>query len=278
MTKQSTSGDRSRHGRRHAALALTLALGLMVAGGSVMATRGVTDGTVFGSTVPMGAGTARVYLELEDGRPVELGVALSEAALDDLPHHHSPGGVEFPDGHRMFEQILSMPQQNPTPYQYVALGWNPGGHEPPGIYDLPHFDFHFYNASLTQRAVMDPARPEFAAEAATAPAPELVPQGYVATPGAIAFMGAHWVNPQSPELNGETFDRTFIYGTWNGEIIFAEPMITRAFLQTRPDVRETIPVAQRHAVPGWYPSEYRVRWDDERKEYRVSLSGFAWRE
>jgi hypothetical protein len=26
----------------------------------------------------------------------------------------------------------------------VGLNWNPHGHIPPGVYDLPHFDFHFY--------------------------------------------------------------------------------------------------------------------------------------
>ena len=157
---------------------------------------------------------------------------------DGLQHHRSVGGFVVPVGHRMFEKILELPADNPTPYQYVALGWNPGGHEPPGIYDQPHFDFHFYNAPLAQRELMDPSRPEFEAEAAKAPAPELVPDGYVATPGAIAFMGAHWVHPKSPELNGEKFTKTFIYGTWNGGVIFAEPMITREFLLTKPDVRE----------------------------------------
>jgi hypothetical protein len=279
MTNQTIDGAARRERiRRNAATAAALVLGTLTAAGSIAATRTGGSDTVYGASVEIGAGSARVYLDLENGRPVELGVALTESALEGLPHHHSPGGVDFPDGHRMFEEILAMPERNPTPYKYVALGWNPGGHEPPGIYDLPHFDFHFYNAPLEQRSAMDPARPEYDAEAALAPAAELVPQGYVATPGAVAFMGAHWVNPQSPELNGNTFERTFIYGTWNGEVIFAEPMITRAFLQTQPDVHEVVPVAAKHAEPGWYPGAYRVRWDEATREYRVALTDFAWRQ
>jgi hypothetical protein len=233
---------------------------------------------IYGAPVPIGNGTARVYIDSRDGEPVEVGVVLSERALEGLPTHHSAGGVSLPDGHPMFEKILEMPAGNPTPYQYVALGWNPGGHEPPGVYDVPHFDFHFYTTPLDARRDIDPARPEYEVEAARHPAPEYVPAGYASIPDAVVpFMGAHWIDPRSPELNGEVFTRTFLYGSWNGEIIFAEPMITRAYLRTRPDVTQDIPVAARHATPGWYPASYRVRWIEAKHEYRVALGDFAWR-
>ncbi|HEX6308660.1 MAG TPA: DUF5602 domain-containing protein [Longimicrobiales bacterium] len=276
MTTGLRIGERAR---RNGLLAVLLALAVVVAGGSIAATRRTDDGMVYGSAVKFGNGTARVYIDLEDGAPVEVGVALTEAALEGLPDRHDTGGVALPDGHRMFEHILEMPAQNPTPYEYVALGWNPGGHEPPGIYDIPHFDFHFYTVPESQRSRMDPARAEYEAEAALHPAPELVPPGYIAPPGTVVpFMGAHWLDASTAELNGGEFTRTFLYGSWDGRIIFAEPMITRAFLETRTDVTQEVPVAARQLAPGWYPRAYRVRWDEAAREYRVALTGFEWQQ
>ncbi|HEX6133155.1 MAG TPA: DUF5602 domain-containing protein [Longimicrobiales bacterium] len=273
---ESTFGIYER-ARRNGMPAVLLTLAAVVVGGSVAATRRADDGMIYGAPVAIGNGTARVYIDLKDGAPVEVGVALTVGALEGLPDHHSTGGVALPDGHRMFEQILTMPAQNPTPYRYVALGWNPGGHEPPGIYDHAHFDFHFYTAPESQRALMDPARAEYEAEAALNPAAEYVPSGFVTPPDAVVpFMGSHWIDPTSPEFNGGEFTRTFLYGSWNGEIIFAEPMITRAFLQTRTDVTQEVAVAARQLTPGWYPGSYRVRWVDDAREYRVGLTGFEW--
>src|SRR5688500_17424858 len=79
----------------------------------------------YGDPVAMGDGTARVYLRTVDDAPVELGVALSEQALNGLPTHHTPGGVELEPGHFMFFSTPEMPRNNPTPFEHVFLGWNP---------------------------------------------------------------------------------------------------------------------------------------------------------
>ena len=48
-------------------------------------------------------------------------------------------------------------------------------------------------------------------------------------------MGAHWLDITSPELNQEnpkSFTQTFIYGSYDGKVIFMEPMITKAFMDS----------------------------------------------
>lgn len=94
-------------------------------------------------------------------------------------------------------------------------------------------------------------------------------------PHAVPQMGVHWVDPTSPEFTGQRFRNTFIYGSWDGKFIFAEPMITRAFIESKPDVTAPIGVAAPYAAPGFHPSSYRVYWDQPRREYRVALTGFA---
>ncbi len=49
--------------------------------------------------------------------------------------------------------------------------------------------------------------------------------------GGVPQMGAHWVDVTSPELNGSTFAQTFIYGSYDGQVNFYEPMITLDFLK-----------------------------------------------
>jgi hypothetical protein len=232
--------------------------------------------SLYGTSQPLGNGTMRTYVELVNGVPVEVGVALSERALENLPHgHHDPGAIVFEGHHVMWEYSLEMPADNPTPFQHVGLNWNLTGHEPAGIYDRPHFDFHFNLISDAERRTITPEDPKFDEKAASYPAPTHVPAGYTALPGAVPLMGAHWIDPTSPELNGQQFGQTFIYGTWDGELIFAEPMITKAFLDAKPDFTAEIPVPEQVDVPGYYPTRYGIRWDEQQKEYRVSLEGLV---
>lgn len=233
-------------------------------------------GMQYGEAVALGEGTVRSYVLIEDGAPVEVGVALSEAALAGLPGHGGPGAIPMPDGNSTYEFELQLPATNPTPFQHVTVDWNPGGHEPPGIYDSPHFDVHFYTISSEARRTIHPGDPQFGEKAARHPSAEYVPSGYAAlVPDAVPMMGLHWFDPASPELNGSEFTRTFIYGSWDGQMIFLEPMITRAFLETKPDFTAPIPVAAQHAVPGYYPGRYSVRWDEASREYRIALGDLA---
>jgi hypothetical protein len=231
--------------------------------------------TTYGAPVAVGGGTARTYVNMTNGVPSEVGVALTEAALTGLPDHHSPGGLHE-HGHSRFDHVLSLPEDNPTPFRHVVVNWNPGGHEPPGIYDMPHFDFHFYVIDDSARRAIDPADPEYQTKTERTPAAELIPQGYIMpAPLAFARMGVHWVDPKSPELNGTPFTATFIYGSWDGKVIFAEPMVTRAFLQSKPQFSAALPAPKRGQELGYYPKGYSIRWDEASREYRITLTGLT---
>ena len=246
-----------------------------------------------GDAQKVGNGVARAYIIVDDkNTPVEVGVALSEGVMDNLPKpmamDHSKMTTEHLDMHQW---ILALPSKNPTPYQFVQFGWNPQGHEPPGVWDVPHFDFHFWTASLDLRNSIVPKDPKYAEKAARYPADSLRPQFYLdaataakATPAAMTVpeMGLHWFDVRTPEVQKmagkpeayRPFTTTFIYGTWDGEFVFAEPMITRAYLMAKGDTTIQVPAAK-FAKPGYYPASYRIRWDAATREYLVSLTQFA---
>ena len=270
----------SGHGRT-SALVLLAALALGAPLGACRPADGADSPaslTRYGAPVTVGQGTARTYITTTQGVPTEVGVALSEAALTGLPDAHTPGGSHA-HGHMRFDHVLELPPGNPTAFRHVVVNWNPGGHEPPGIYDTPHFDFHFYVIDNAARLAIDPTDPDYQRKAERTPAPELIPERYIMpAPLAFAGMGVHWADTTSAELKGEPFTRTFIYGSWDGQVIFAEPMVTKAYLETKPQFRAALPLPARGQEAGYYARGYSVRWDAAAKEYRIALTGFATQE
>lgn len=259
----------------------------------------------YGPAQTVGGGTVRTYVVVDEKNaqiPVEIGVAISESAMDNLPTAAVTPAMAGHEAHAntamvMNMYLLDLPSQNPTPYKFVQFDWNPVGHEPPGVYDLPHFDFHFYTVGVDVRNSIVPTDTKYDTKAALFPAEAFRAPFYLdgataanAPAGAVAVpqMGLHWLDVRSPELQGmagkpeafKPFTKTFLYGSWNGEFIFDEPMITRAYLQakkgaTDPAVRdEIIPVSTpaKYQRPGYYPSAYRITYDAQAKEYLVALT------
>lgn len=161
-----------------------------------------------------------------------------------------------------------------TPYTHVVVGWNPSGH-PPTQYLTPHLDVHFYQITPAARDLIVPSDPQFTAKLASQPAAALIPAHYVMTPGGVPRMGAHWSDTTAPEASGQPFTSTFIYGSYDGAFIFAEPMIATAYLQTVSNVTLPIGLPQRYATPGNYPTAYKLAHDTASNEYQVSLEGFV---
>jgi hypothetical protein len=246
----------------------------------------------YGAAVAMGNGQARTYVVVDErsGKPVEVGVALSASALEGLPQHSPDHG---PGTHGPYsEYLLELPANNPTPYRFAEIDWNPHGHG--GPYTSPHFDFHFYRVPLATRNEIDLAAPDFAEKAARLPAADEIRAGYASThvllnttPAGMTVprMGLHWVDLKSPELppSNQPFTTTFILGSWDGQVIFDEPMVTRDFILAQRSGPATatdivVPPARRYATAGFYPETYGIRWDEAAGEYRIALQKLAWRE
>ena len=253
-----------------------------------LARAGAEPGThrQYGTPIKLGEGLARTYVVLHDAVPLEIGVALDERALDGLrapmpmPPDEGDGGTHSHEDSDAY--TLAMPAQNPTSYKFVELDWNPAGHEPAIVYTLPHFDFHFYKISVAERDAIVPSDPAFLSKSATVPAADFIPPFYFAPEPRIAVpkMGVHWIDVRSPELqpppNNRKFTTTFINGTYNGAVIFQEPMITREFILSKPNAEMAIPLPARVAPAGYYPTAYSITYDAQAREHRIALTKLAW--
>ena len=239
----------------------------------------------YGVPVKLGDGHVRTYVVLDakdDHRPLEVGVAIDARTIEGT----------LPTGEPLYIP-LALPARTPAPFRFVLFDWNPHGHMPPGVFDLPHFDFHFYTVPQGDVEAINVADPDFATKADNLPTGDYLPPAYAvgkppsAAPSSVAMpgMGVHWQDLLSPEYQRvlgrpeayRPFTKTYVYVTWDGRITALEPMITREYLLRRVD--EHVPIRQpaRYPDPGWYPSAYSIQYDGHAREYRVALVDFTWR-
>lgn len=225
-------------------------------------------GILLGEPVAFGNGTARTLAVVDlDGKPITLGVSLSAAALDGLPP-----GTPADDLGWLYRLPLPAGVALP-PFDHVGLYWNPLGHEPRGVYDVGHFDVHFF-LTTPQEADGITAVDRDLEKVYRLPPASAIPAGYFLPPGTQhRRMGVHWIDGSAHELHGESFTATFIIGSYDQQVNFLEPMIARSFLLTRPDLTKPLAQPAAFARAGWYPTEWTVRWDEARGEYLVLLDG-----
>lgn len=263
---------------RTAGLALATCATLAFLGGcSEDTTQPDKSGTFFGPSQNVGNGTAKTYVTLDaDGNPTEVGLRMSETALDGLPD-------SLPTPSQMF--MLDFPDEaSATAFDHLMLDWNHRGHDPEIFFGKPHFDMHFYMIDMASVQAIDPTKPEFWTKAANLPDSKYVPQDYVLPPGSpdsntVPYMGLHWLDSTAGLIPGVyDFTEIFIYGSYDGEMTFMEPMMTREWMLTKPSLNENIKLPQAYKKSGYYPTTYVVRFDDEKKEYVIALGGMTMRQ
>lgn len=261
------------------------------------------DNKVYGDRTSLGDGHVQTYIERNaDGSPSAIGLEFPASMLSNLPRQPSDANycwdkngdgnisIEANECLATHERILFLPRNEDTPFKWVLLNWNPLGHPPPGIYNVPHFDMHFYLMEYLERNYirMGPCAPEMVncedlKKALVPVPPQFMPADYISMGEQVVAprMGNHLLDPNSPELlprppkgKGKAFTHTFIHGAYDGHIIFYEPMITVAYLQSHPKTCVPIKQPSAHESSGYYPTEYCMRYERSSGNYTVSLEGF----
>jgi hypothetical protein len=259
-----------------------------------------TSSRALGASSTLGGGPVASYAEFgPSGAPTAIGVVIGARTLDTLPAAPS-------DGHRCYdankdgavdlrtecrgwhERVLPLPSEASRrpdiPFKWALLNWNPHGHIPPGVYDAPHFDVHFYIEPIENVFSIEPGPcgPEqvrcdqFALGLKPVPAAYMHPD-FKNVEAVAPAMGNHLVDLSAPEFNGVPFTRTFIYGVYDGRVTFYEEMVTVKFLRSQPATCFPIKTPKAVAVAGYYPTRSCIRFEASRSEYTVSLEGFEMR-
>ena len=225
-------------------------------------------GSLFaGQDVPIGQGKAHTIVRTDaQGKVLSYGVVFTPGALDGLPSAAKGKDPDFP-------YLLPMPETGPkTLVDHVVINWESAGHAPAHVYDVPHFDFHFYLTSADDQNKITFKSDQESGDPAQQPGAELMPSGYILPPGtAVSRMGVHAVNPTGPEFNGQPFTATFIYGYYDKKLTFVEPMASLAFFKSKPSFSAEVVRPSSYSVKGEYPSRYSVKYDPDQQVYEVTL-------
>ncbi|GAC1433179.1 MAG: DUF5602 domain-containing protein [Candidatus Velthaea sp.] len=188
-------------------------------------------------------------------RPTMIGLTIPAKLIDSLPVQRS-------------EAIYAM--QDAGLVQSANLQWHPLGHDPAHVYDVPHFDVHFFTITESVRQTIVPG----AVAGTILPAKEyLIPDGILA-PGFVPGMGMHNIPKSQPEFSGGTFSVSPIVGYWNGDIAFFEVMFTKAWMQQKSGTVGIFPQPVSVKQHGSYPTKYSVSYDKAKDVYQVALTDF----
>lgn len=256
-----------------------------------------------GDPVGFGNGEVSTYVERDAaGNLASIGVHLSASAFDALPSEpdgtapcfdEDGDGVEDPEMEcvHMLRRDLHLPNEAleaAAPFGYVQFNYNPEGHPAPAprVYAEPHFDFHFFLVGLDDVEGIRTGTCAFLIdcemfERARVPVPaQYMPEGYIEVGAAAGEEGNHLLLSTAPELDDPPaeFRQTFIYGSFDGQIIFLEPMIAASVFRSGLDECHEIVQPAAWQVPGSYPTRYCMRHLPAEDAYTVSLEYFVGRE
>ena len=217
---------------------------------------------VNGDTVTLGGGITYTWVEVDNNNnPLRIGITLTANAVT------NPGSgvisIDFPE-----VAVNSV-------FKHAYFYYAPSGHPPIGIYGAPHFDLHFYMITRSERLLIPGVLD-------TVEIPEkFMPEDYIPVPGlgttSFAQMGVHYADSLAEELNGGIFTNTLIYGFFEAEMIFIEPMITRQHLLSHQN--EELPIKQpaEYQKTGYYPTSYGVIFDSTNNLHKIYLTDFEFR-
>lgn len=248
--------------------------------------------TVYGEEARVGNGKVRTWVKLDNksGEPVSIGVSMTEAALTGLPSdtdqpQENSLKLRLMDGgpNNTFEYQMLFPKEaEETAFRHMGFNWNPEGHGPTGIFTKAHFDVHFYMATPEYRhgIFVDLGEGSQANIRLSnlEPPDQFLPPDYKLAPNtAEPRMGSHYADMTSSQLKPGNFSNIFLIGAHGGNILFWEPMITKAYLETKPNFTTGLKLPESYPVSGYYPTAYSIIYNQKRKEFDISLDGLAFR-
>jgi len=204
-----------------------------------------------GEVMEIGGGVISSWVMVDFNGYYKVGLTLSAEALSST---HLPSAQEG----NHFDAHMRFPHLKQLPFNHAYVAWKPAGHGPDGMYHHSHYDFHF--------AFITPSEME-AIVAVGELGQQIPPQGFMpenwepqvladGSYASVAGQGVHWHFKDAPEWHGDEFTETFMWGSYAGENIFMEPMITLASLVGVSSFEEPIELPRCVKKSGFYPQVY----------------------
>lgn len=204
-----------------------------------------------GEVMEIGGGTISSWVMADFDGYYKVGLTLTAETLSATHLPSAQEGNHF-DGHMLFPRLKQLP------FNHAYVAWKPAGHGPDGMYHHSHYDFHFVfiKPSDMQSIVAVGELGQQLPPIGFMPAnwePQILADGKYAS---VAGQGVHWHFKDAPEWHGDEFTETFMWGSYAGENIFMEPMITLDSLNDISSFEAPIELPQCVKKSGFYPQVY----------------------
>jgi hypothetical protein len=279
------------------AVVVAIALGVLLV--AVFAIDRDSDGSsiVAYNRLALGDGFVQtVYRRAPNGSPQMIGVTISERAMQTLPTkpRHDANTcfdlngndeidpiAECAGGH---ERVLWFPRIHGLPFQWMMFNWQPTGHGPPHVFDVPHIDLHYFIQDYEARNLIRTGPcgllvncKDFARSQLPVPDP-FRPDGFGA-PGAAGRMGNHIADTQAPPFTPGPLTQAFAYGTYDAHISFWEPVIAESWLTGEKPQNSclTIRWAPEVELSAYYPHRACASYRRAEADYLLTLEDFEYR-
>jgi hypothetical protein len=217
-------------------------------------------GTYYGESAAFGTATAKSFVELDRNIPVAVGVFITGIDLENMSEHELAVSLDLPT------------ELKKTGLTHLLFDWMPHGHEPNGVFDRPHFDFHLYYATEAERLAITAGD---TVKLNRHPEPGYIPGDFVPSVG-IPQMGLHWIDSTDPVFTGGPFQMSFIYGSYDREVTFLESMIDKEYIEIGKAGGRPIKQPGKYPKPGnYYPSRYEFSYSPAAKELYVFMSYYV---
>jgi hypothetical protein len=224
---------------------------------------------IFGEGVDIGdaTGQIRMYVDVHDNtRFVEaIGVEYPRSVIDTVEssepfppekffcHGEGEDEVCLPDRPaRLYAPDVDENNIKGLLHHWVVVNYNAFGHAPEGVWNVAHFDNHFYvqDADVIWDELIPGSCLELcdceAAKKALAPVnDDHFPRGddwlWTGDIGCVPRMGDHYISPSlfaEFELGSDAFKQTLLWGRYNGLVSFHDLMVTLAYIKSAPTFKE----------------------------------------
>ncbi len=220
--------------------------------------------TYYGESMPFGGDSVRSWYKTDlNGALSSIGISFKQSAFAILETQ--------PDS--MFMMMLPMGLNTSTSWgiDHIEVDWSSMGDAAPSVYNIPHFDVHFFAVdTATQMGIAGGKDLQTANMSAT-----FLPPDYILDTFSEEGMGVHAFDTTGKEFHGLPFDHSFIFGYSQAKMYFIEPTVSKAYLDTKTNFSADIKQPQAFKFHGAYPTKYYIRYDSNTNEYQISIDNFV---
>jgi hypothetical protein len=226
---------------------------------------------VAGTCQPAFGADICTWAKMSGSKVISLGATVPLRAIENVP---ADGPMVWPP---VAAAVIQMPASatKATGIDHLTVYWEHHGH-PPTPYLTPHFDFHFYAISDSDRKAIDctdKTKPLTVATGYTLPDIDIPGIGMLEGL-CVSGMGMHAIS--TSEMTATTpFSGTMVLGYYDSKPIFFEPMVAKAKLMEKKSFTLPMVVPKGLAKGVHYPKKFEAVYDAKMPGYRFVFTEFG---